>query len=143
MGGSASISGTILLFCAQLLAWALLCQSPSAPVHTKQQHLILGSFLSAEHLAAAPWGQKEKSVLTSFFRVKTHFFVLTELNQLVLAHKTSKSGISQLLSEIINANHLWFVCIRVHSPSCSGGSTEAFKTSILISNKLFQIALEI
>jgi len=132
MGGSASVSGTILLPGAQLPAWALLCQPPSAPAHTKQQHLIRGSLLSAEHLAAAPRGQKEKSVLTSFYRVKTHCFVLTELNQLFLAHNTFKLGITQLLSEIINANHLWFVCIRVHRPSCTGGTTDAPRTSILI-----------
>lgn len=130
MGGSASVSGTILLFAYS--RWALLCQPPSAPAHTKRQHLILGPLLSAERLAATPWGQKEKSVLTSLVRVKTHFFVLTELNQLFLAYNTSKSGISQLLSQIINANHLWFVCIRVHSPSCTGGSTDAFNRSILI-----------
>lgn len=111
---------------------APLCQAPSAPAHTEQQHLIQGSLLSAEPLAAAPWGQKEKSVLTSFFRVKSHFFVLTELNQLFLAHNTCKPGASQLLSEIINANHLWFVCIRVCSPSRTAGSTYAFKTITIV-----------
>lgn len=111
---------------------APLCQAPLAPVHTEQQHLIRGSLLSAEPLAAAPWGQKEKSVLTSFFRVESHFFVLTELNQLFLAQHTSKSGTSQLLSETINANHLWFVRIRVPSPSCTAGSTDAFKTITIV-----------
>lgn len=65
-------------------------------------------------------------------RSKPISFALSQLNQLFLATNTSKSGISQLLSEIINANHLWFVCIRVHSPSYTRGSTDAFKLSIHI-----------
>lgn len=103
-----------------------------------------GSFLSAECLATALWGHKVKFVLTSFFKVKIIFFLPWQLNQLFLATKTSKSGISQLLSEIINANHLWFVCIRDPSPSYTGGSTGAFRLNIQIlpvSNCLTNLSL--
>lgn len=87
-------------------AWPRLCPPPAAPAYTKQQHLIPGALLPAQRSAVAPWGQKETSVQTSLFGVKTYLFVLSEFNQLRLARSTSTSYASQLLSETMDANHL-------------------------------------
>lgn len=72
--------------------WPVQCSASLSQLQLtqKHQHLILGSLLFAECLTACPWGKTEKSVQTSSFRVKTHFFVRTELNQLFLAHNSSK-----------------------------------------------------
>lgn len=95
-----------------------LCTQPPgslSPSHTKWQHLIPWSLLSAQRFTMAPGGQKERSVQTRFSRVRARFFVLPEFNQLALAHNTSAPYISQLLSETIDANYSWSVSVRVGS----------------------------